>query len=133
MEPGYRGFQPVKTGQRVGRGGDDRPVVAPGNGRLLMPRYQERGDDGFFIVRDVRRIWLAVSALLRRLRVDRLAPRLPGVRPHPYMAGAVIVDRRVARWYTVEVFHLLGFRREVERGHILILSRRHFDQPTDWR
>ncbi|NIP77669.1 MAG: hypothetical protein GWM90_00080, partial [Gemmatimonadetes bacterium] len=48
-------------------------------------------------------------------------------------AGAVVVDRRVARWYTVEIFHLLGFRRTVERRHELIMSRRHFDQPDDWR
>ena len=38
----------------------------------------------------------------------------------------------MARWYTVQIFHLLGFRREVEQGRSLILSRRHFDQPRDW-
>lgn len=132
MAPGFAGFQHVQAGQRLGTWGDGRPVVAPQSGRLLMPLYQEQGDDGFFITRDVRRFWLWISTLLRRAGLDRIAPRLPGVRRHPYIAGAVIVDRRVARWYTVEVFHLLGFRREVEQGHSLILSRRHFDEPTDW-
>ncbi|MDX1674967.1 MAG: succinylglutamate desuccinylase/aspartoacylase family protein [Longimicrobiales bacterium] len=133
MDPGFASFQRVSAGQRLGSWGDGRPVVAPEGGRLLMPLYQEQGDDGFFLTRDVRRFWLGFSTLLRRLRADRIAPLLPGVRRHPYMAGAVIVDRRVARWYTVEIFHLLGFRREVEQGHSLILSRRHFDQPGDWR
>lgn len=132
MEPGFESFDPVDAGQRLGRWGDDSPVVAPEPGRVLMPLYQGQGDDGFFLTRDVRRLWLRLSTLLRRLGLDRFAPFLPGVRRHPYIAGAVIVDRRVARWYTVEVFHLLGFRREIEQGHSLILSRRHFDQPGDW-
>lgn len=133
MDPGFTGFQHVSAGQRLGSWGDGRPVVAPEGGRLLMPLYQEQGDDGFFLTRDVRRAWLTLSTLLRRIRADRIAPFLPGVRRHPYIPGAVIVDRRVARWYTVEVFHLLGFRREVEQGRSLILSRRHFDQPAHWR
>lgn len=132
MEPGFRSFQPVDAGQRLGSWGDGRPVLAPENGRLLMPLYQTRGDDGFFLSREVRPFWLGLSTLLRRLGLDRFAPLLPGVRRHPYIAGAVIVDRRVARWYTIEVFHLLGFRREVTQGRSLILSRRHFDQPSDW-
>lgn len=133
MEPGFRSFQAVDAGQRLGAWGDGRPVVAPEGGRLLMPLYQTQGDDAFFLTRDVRRFWLGVSTLLRRFGVDRVAPLLPGVRRHPYIAGAVIVDRRVARWYTVEIFHLLGYRREVEQGHSLILSRRHFDGRGDRR
>ena len=132
MAPGFQSFQTVDAGQRLGAWGDGRPVVAPEGGRVLMPLYQAQGDDAFFLTRDVHRFWLALSTLLRRLGFDRVAPLLPGVRRHPYIAGAVIVDRSVARWYTVEVFHLLGFRREVEQGHSLILSRRHFDQRDDW-
>ena len=132
MDPGFRSFQKVVPGQRLGTWGNGHPVVAPEAGRVLMPLYQDQGDDGFFIVRDVRRVWLRVSAALRRARADRVAPLLPGVRRHPYMADAVIVDRRMARWYTIEIFHLLGFRREVEQGYSLIMSRRHFDRPGDW-
>lgn len=132
MDPGFRSFQRVTAGERLGRWADGSVVLAPESGRLLMPLYQSQGDDGFFIIRDVRRHWLRVSAILRRLRVDRIAPLLPGVRRHPYIPDAVVVDRRIARWYTVEIFHLLGFRRRVEQGHELILSRRHFDQPGDW-
>ncbi|NIP82429.1 MAG: aspartoacylase, partial [Gemmatimonadetes bacterium] len=82
MDPGYTSFQQVEAGQRLGHWGDGRPVVAPEGGRLLMPLYQEQGDDGFFLTRDVRRFWLAVSTLLRRIGVDRIAPLLPGVRSH---------------------------------------------------
>ena len=50
--PGFRNFQPVRAGEVIG---DDRrgEVVAPKSGRLLMPLYQELGEDGFFVVRDV--------------------------------------------------------------------------------
>jgi predicted deacylase len=132
MRPGYRSFQRVAAGERLGHWADGPEVVAPEAGRLLMPLYQSLGDDGFFIVRDIRPIWLRVSAVLRKLRVDRIAPLLPGVSRHPYISDAVVVDRRIARWYTVEIFHLLGFRRMVEQGHEIILSRRHFDRPSDW-
>ncbi len=47
--PGLRNFQPVRAGDIVGndRRGD---VAAPVDGRLLMPLYQEQGEDGFFVV-----------------------------------------------------------------------------------
>ena len=50
--PGFRNFQWVRAGDAIG---DDRhgEVVALKSGRLLMPLYQEQGEDGFFVVRDV--------------------------------------------------------------------------------
>ncbi|MEJ2502597.1 MAG: succinylglutamate desuccinylase/aspartoacylase family protein [Gemmatimonadota bacterium] len=132
IRPGFRSFQPVTAGDLIGHWNDGEPVHAPESGQILMPLYQDQGDDGFFIVRSVRDVWLRLSSLLRRLRLDRVAPLLPGVRRHPYMPNAVVVDRRVARWRTVEIFHLLGYRRTVEQGPELILSRRHFDDPVNW-
>ncbi len=50
--PGFGNFQLIRAGQIVG---DDRhgEVAAPLSGRLLMPLYQELGEDGFFVVREV--------------------------------------------------------------------------------
>lgn len=52
MRPGFRNFQPVRAGDVVG---DDRrgEVAVPNSGRLLMPLYQEQGEDGFFVVREI--------------------------------------------------------------------------------
>ncbi len=49
--PGFTNFQPVRAGTVIG---DDRAgeVVAPVGGMLLMPLYQDLGEDGFFVVRD---------------------------------------------------------------------------------
>lgn len=111
MEPGFRNFQRVSAGEVVGR---DRsgPVPAPIKGRIFLPLYQKQGDDGFFIAREIRPVWLRLSVVLRRLHADRVVSRLPGVNPHPTEADAYVVNRRVARWMVTELFHLLGFRRE---------------------
>jgi succinylglutamate desuccinylase len=123
MRPGYRNFQPVERGERLAH--DRRGIVAsPESGLILMPLYQEKGDDGFFLVRAVGRVWLGLSALLRRLGADRVVHRLPGVRRHPERAGTYLVDRRVARWYALELFHLLGFRRVgAGDGRQLVVAR----------
>jgi succinylglutamate desuccinylase len=52
MAPGFANFQPVSSGQVVGR---DRygAITVPEDGRMLLPLYQGQGEDGFFIVSDV--------------------------------------------------------------------------------
>jgi succinylglutamate desuccinylase len=49
MRPGYANFQPVHAGEHLA---DDvhGPVLSPEKGLILMPLYQPRGSDGFFIV-----------------------------------------------------------------------------------
>lgn len=125
MRPAYKNFQPVEAGQIVA---EDRngPVAVPEQGRIFLPLYQEQGDDGFFIVRDVNPAWLRVSAGLRRLRVSTLARWLPGIHPARRRGDALIVDRRVARWLTLELFHLLGYRKaRVTRGWYVFRRRSH--------
>jgi succinylglutamate desuccinylase len=49
MRPGYTNFQPVHVGEHLA---DDvhGPVLSPEQGMILMPLYQPKGSDGFFIV-----------------------------------------------------------------------------------
>jgi succinylglutamate desuccinylase len=123
MRPGYRNFEPVGKGEVVAT--DRRgPVRTREAGRILMPLYQAKGNDGFFLVREFRPFWLRLSAQLRTLGVDRYVHWLPGVRRHPDEPDSLVVDRRVARWYALQVLHLLGFRREVEVGRTLVVQRR---------
>lgn len=123
MNPGFANFTPVRAGEIVAR--DDRGrVPVPMSGRLFLPLYQAQGDDGFFLVRPIRPVWLGVSRILRRIGVPRLLPLLPGVRRSTRRADTLIVSRRVARWLVNEVFHLLGYRRvrETER-HVVFRGR----------
>lgn len=123
MEPGFVNFQKVRAGQVVARDRDGE-IRVPQPGRLLMPLYQRQGEDGFFVVREVRPLWMSLSALLRRLRADRLVHWLPGVRRMPGSSDSFVVNRHVARWFALELLHLLGFRRHGRSGRYLVVSRR---------
>lgn len=52
MRPGYVNFQPVRKGEHVA---DDvtGPIYSPDDGLMLMPLYQPKGSDGFFIVQEI--------------------------------------------------------------------------------
>lgn len=123
MEPGYRNFEPVEQGQLLAH--DRRGEVrAPESGRLFMPLYQQKGGEGFFLVREVAPFWLVVSAVLRRMRLDALARWLPGVRPHPERPESLTLHPRAAGPLLVRLFHLLGYRRERPEDGRLVLTRR---------
>jgi succinylglutamate desuccinylase len=126
MRPGYRSFEPVVEGQAIADDAEGQ-VAVPENGFLLMPLYQRLGDDGFFVVRRVLGFWLGLSAVLRLLRAGSIAHWLPGVSRIPGEPCALRVDRNIARWYSLRVLHLLGFRKVSEEGAALIVERRLHD------
>ncbi len=131
MRPGYRNFQRVSAGEIVGR---DRlgPVTVHEDGRIFLPLYQDQGNDGFFVVRDVHPAWLRLSATLRRARISSLAQWFPGIHRARRREDALIVDRRIARWLTVDVLHLLGYRKaRVTRGWYVFRRRSHDRRVRD--
>ena len=127
MDPGFENFMPIKRGQRLARDLDG-PVFAPMNGRILLPLYQGQGDDGFFVAKEFNAFWLGLSATMRKLGVGRLMPLLPGVRRHPEDGEMLVVNTRIARFFPMQVFHLLGFRKLRAAGDLLIVSRRRYDR-----
>ena len=126
MEPGFRNFQPVRRGQVLAR---DRmgEIKARETGLILLPLYQPLGDDGFFLGREVKRFWLNLSALLRKLKTGQFVYLLPGVRRDPLNENVFIIDTRIARILPLQVFHLLGFRRLRWTEKYLTVSRRSYD------
>lgn len=50
MLPDFRNFDPVKAGELLAYA-NGTPIKAPKDGLLIMPKYQEQSEDGFFIVR----------------------------------------------------------------------------------
>jgi len=52
MLPGFEGYQPVKKGEILAHN-DGIEVLSPMDGLILMPLYQQQGNEGFFIVREV--------------------------------------------------------------------------------
>jgi succinylglutamate desuccinylase len=126
MEPGFSNFQSIRKGQILARDNHGL-VLCPEDGLVLLPLYQGKGDDGFFVARELRPFWLRVSAALRRLRIGRLVKYLPGVRPHPDLDGVLIVNTRIVRLYPLDTFHLFGFRKLRREGVDLLVSRRKYD------
>lgn len=123
MKPGFANFAPVTKQQPVAT--DRRGEVRVNeNGFLFMPLYQSLGEDGFFLVREVKPFWLKVSAWLRRSNADQWLHWLPGVH---YLAGdknSLIINTKVARWFVIEICHLLGFRKYSRINDQLVISRR---------
>ena len=126
MSTGYVNFQEIKRGETLAQ--DRRGEIhSRQDGRILMPLYQAQGDDGFFVVRTIHRIWLGFSYLLRRLRMHVLLPLLPGVSWHASQSDTLLVNPKVARYRVVEIFHLFGFRRMTPEGRCFVFTRRRPD------
>lgn len=53
MEPGYINFQEIKQGEHLANDKQGK-IFSPYDGMILMPLYQKKGSDGFFIVKKVK-------------------------------------------------------------------------------
>ncbi len=127
MRPGYRNFRPVEKGEVVAEDRKQGEIATFYRARILLPLYQGMGDDGFFLALDIHPFWLRISRWMRYLHLDRIVHWLPGVQRIPGESGAIRVNRKVARWETVEIFHLLGFRKRRIEGDTFLVRRRQFD------
>lgn len=126
MEDGWSSFQPLEA-ETVVAHDQDGPVRAPLGGLMLLPRYQGQGEDGYFIIREVRSFWLSVSKALRLLRLDRLAGLLPGVDRHPGNRDHLVVRRGAPGRLMTNLLHLFGYRRVTSEAGRLVFSRRRPD------
>jgi len=122
MDPGFPNFLPVAKGQHLGH--DARgPVTAPLAGLLFLPLYQKQGNDGFFIVRAVRPMWLTVSRWLRQAGVDRFASWIPGVIADPGRDDAVVLARWATNRGVLGLLHLLGFNALHDGDQVVMIRR----------
>ena len=53
MNPGYTNFQKVSQGEQVAADKNGEVTISE-EGRLLMPLYQQQGEEGFFLVKDIQ-------------------------------------------------------------------------------
>ncbi len=121
MDPGYVNFELVEKGQQLATS-NNKTVYADFKARIFMPLYQTQGSEGFFAIRRVSQFALKLSALLREIRIDRLLGLLPGV---SWSTEATLrVNRKIARFFTKDFFHLLGYRsKRIDRNYYLMRNR----------
>ena len=126
MEPGFQNFRPIRKGELIARdrNGD---IYSHLDGNIFMPLYQQLGSDGFFIIRPVNAFWLKISEWLRRLHVDKALPLFPGIYKSPHRKNELVAYHKIARWFVVEIFHLLGYRKKRVRGQHIIFTKRKYD------
>jgi succinylglutamate desuccinylase len=123
MIPGYSNFQYVQKGQYLAETNNGN-VLCQESGHIFMPRYEEQGTEGFYIVKKVTKSWLNLSAAMRKLNIDNCLVYLPGVSKKPDTEGAIVVNPTVARFFTAEIFHLLGYRRKMKDNGVMVFSKR---------
>ena len=126
MREGFVNFQRIDRYQPLAMHNGEQ-ITASEKGRIFMPLYQDQGDDGFFVVRGIARFWLWLSRRMRFWNIEGLLPLLPGISRHPRLRDTLVLNTRIARWYGLQLFHLLGFRKRWTDGPNLLLARRPHD------
>lgn len=132
MNPGFRNFQTIKNGEQIASS-NLNPIVASHNSQIFMPLYQGKGNDGFFMIRKVPKVFLNISTLLRKIHFDKILPLLPGVKWASIKEDELIVDLKIARFFTKNFLHLLGYRsRQIDKTHFRVKNREAASRDSEY-
>lgn len=126
MNPGFKNFQVIKKNQELAIS-NGVTVKANSRGRIFMPLYQELGEDGFFILNKISGFWLKTSIVARKFKLNHFLRLIPGVNKDPNNAYTLIVNPKVAKYMTKEIFHLFGYRKQIfkdEKYHFIKRDRK---------
>jgi hypothetical protein len=133
MKPGFLNFQKIDKGQELANS-DGEVILAKKQGRILMPQYQEQGDDGYFSIRKIPTIFLNLSNYIRKLRVDKLLPIMPGINWTSDKHDTLIVNRKIAWLFAKQFFHLMGYRsKKIDKTHLIIKNREAVSRKDDYK
>lgn len=123
MLNGFKSFQTVKKGVPLAKS-NGQEIKSKKKGILFMPLYQKIGEDGFFIIRKVKPVFLRLSAVLRKTKADNLLVLFPGIHWEDKRKHVLKVDLKVARFFAKQIFHLFGFRsKQVDETHLKLYNR----------
>ncbi len=137
MEPGFENFEAVKKGTQLAIS-DDRSIFADQDTTIFMPLYQPKGEDGFFEIRTIPRIFLQLSTLVRKIRLDHILPFLPGISWISSKQESLQINLKTARFLAKPILHLMGYRsKRVDRNHLIATNRESQSRTieykqTDW-
>ena len=123
MMEGFSSFEEVVQGTPMAIEKDEF-IKAEKDTIIFMPLYQEQGEEGFFLIRKLPTWALTLSAFLRRTRFGSLLQALPGVSWANKEKESLLVNTRVAQFFTKPFFHLLGYRNRVlDKTHFIMNNR----------
>jgi succinylglutamate desuccinylase len=123
MKPGFKSFQNIKKGEEIARSNND-VLTSEYDAKIFMPLYQAKGQEGFFVIKKIKPLFVRLSSLLRSLRFDGLLIILPGITWQNRQLGVLRVNLATAKYLAKPIFHLLGYRnRQADDTHILLYNR----------
>jgi Succinylglutamate desuccinylase / Aspartoacylase family len=123
IKKGFKSFQTICKGQVLAISNKIN-VISPFNAKLFMPLNQKKGKEGFFIIKKVNPIFLKLSEILRKIRIDNLLIILPGITWKDKKKGVLKVNLKVAKYMVKPIFHLLGYRnKQYNKTSIFLLNR----------
>ena len=123
MHKGFTNFESITQNQGLAIS-NGRDLKAPLDGRIFMPLYQELGDDGYFILNKISNVWLYASIFARYVKVNHFLRIIPGVKIDPNSEYGLIVNLKIARFLAKDIFHLLGYRKQIFKNGKLYFIRR---------
>lgn len=123
MHTGFKSFQNITKGTKLALS-NNIEVKAKYSGVMFMPLYQQRGNDGFFIINPINPFLLKLSTVLRHIKIDNLLVILPGVSWLNKKEGILQVNLKIAKYFAKSLFHLLGYRnRHLTPTHLRLNNR----------
>ncbi len=132
MGLGYVNFQHIKKHERLAKD-HTQELLSPKSGQIFMPLYQGKGNDGFFIIRKIPKLFLGLSKLLRNVNLDELLVWLPGISWGDSQKTTLKINRKVARFFAKDFFHLLGYRsKSLDRSHYLMKNREALSRDKEY-
>lgn len=133
IHPGYHNFQWIKKGEPLAVSNGE-PIEATIDSRVFMPLYQKQGNDGFFAVRKISPAFLKISAGLRKVRFDKVLPILPGISWASEKKDLLMVNRKIARFFAKQFFHLLGYRsKRINRDYLMMKNREESSRTSEYK
>ncbi|WP_242158019.1 succinylglutamate desuccinylase/aspartoacylase domain-containing protein [Aestuariivivens sediminis] len=120
---GFDSFQTIHKGEKIATN-KNGIISSRYNAKIFMPLYQQKGSEGFFIIRSINTLFLKLSVWLRLLRADSLLSMLPGIIWYNKQKGILKVNLKVAKYMAKPIFHLLGYRnKQVGSTNLLLYNR----------
>lgn len=123
MVDGYKNFQEIDKKELLAFS-NGKEIYSSYKAKIFMPLYQEKGDDGFFIISKISKFWLKASRILRKLKFHNLLTLLPGVKADLTNKHALIVNQKTAKFLATDIFHLFGYRKKIiEKDKFYFIKR----------
>lgn len=132
MKRGFSNFQSIDRNEKLATI-NGNTIHSKEKSIIFMPLYQNQGSDGYFLIRKIPHFFLWLSSVLRKYMIDRFFVLFPGVKWDSELRDRMVVDLRIARFISKELFHLFGYRsKQIDQHHLRIKNREYRSRKQDY-